>query len=76
MLFLLANSVLWTPVQGLVFFIKTENYINIFFADSETTEDEGGDQFETKEEDSGDVEDQAVPTGILLVYWLIILGIF
>ncbi|XP_061579898.1 striated muscle preferentially expressed protein kinase isoform X2 [Cololabis saira] len=29
--------------------------------DSETTEDEGGDQFETKE-DSGDVEDQAVHT--------------
>lgn len=38
----------------------TEHYffINIF-PDSETTEDEGGDQFETKE-DSGEVEDQAV----------------
>uniref|UniRef100_A0A667YMQ3 Striated muscle enriched protein kinase b n=1 Tax=Myripristis murdjan TaxID=586833 RepID=A0A667YMQ3_9TELE len=32
--------------------------------DSETTEDEGGDQFETKE-DSGDLEDQTVQTGIL-----------
>ncbi len=33
------------------------------FSDSETTEDEGGEQSETKE-DSGDVEDQAVHTGI------------
>lgn len=42
----------------------TEHYffINIF-PDSETTEDEGGDQFETKE-DSGEVEDQAVYRGI------------
>lgn len=35
----------------------------IFLSDSETTEDEGGDQYETKE-DSGDVEDQAVHAGI------------
>lgn len=32
------------------------------FTDSETTEDEGGEQFETKE-DGGDLEDQAVHTG-------------
>lgn len=38
-------------------------FIYLFFSDSETTEDEGGDQFETKEDD-GDVEDQAVHTGI------------
>lgn len=38
-------------------------YFYFHFSDSETTEDEGGDQFETKE-DEGDVEDQAVPTGI------------
>lgn len=33
------------------------------FSDSETTEDEGEDQFETKDND-GDVEDQAVHTGV------------
>lgn len=43
----------------------------LFFADSETTEDEG-DQFETKE-DSGDVEDQAVHTGIHLGFQLAII---
>lgn len=45
------------------------------FLDSETTEDEGGEQFETKE-DSGDVEDQAGHRGLsevldlLLFYWV------
>lgn len=38
------------------------SFWNISFLDSETTEDEGGDQFETKEV-CGDVEDQAVPSG-------------
>lgn len=38
-------------------------YFVLFISDSETTEDEGGDQYETKE-DSGDVEDQAVPAGM------------
>lgn len=37
--------------------------IALFLSDSETTDDEGGDQFETKEDDR-DVEDYAVHRGI------------
>lgn len=57
------NGFDWSLIVPVLYFSIVLFYFYIYFSDSETTEDEGGDQFETKE-DGGDVEDQAVPTGI------------
>lgn len=43
-----------------------EFYTSLFVSDSETTEDEGEDQYETKD-DVGDAEDQTARTGIHLI---------